>query len=223
MIIPVNQSILELNAKENTINELVKYSTLEQKVYFILLAKFNMYKQNNVKKECSVSFIEIKKLLNVKGKLPNTKIKKAVIEITKDRENEIDLQDDGVVIDSMYIPHRVNTHLLNLEPIMKCKSINQIKMLIILSCKTSKYFYRNFSTKILGLDVSDFDKKSKATDTVKRLCKSLKENGIISEFNYNPDNKKFSIKHTKNNYVSPEKKLTEENVTYLKYVFDNKK
>ena len=219
MIVPFDRSVLTLNTKDNTINDLVKYNTLEQKLYFIFLYKYNAQERFNDRSECSISYKEIKNILKVKGKMPNTKIKKAVKQFISDRTIEVTANEKEVVIDYVNIPEEHKTHIVDLESIIKCKSINQIKILIILSSTNNKYFYRNFAAKALGLDTSDYNKTSKATDTIKRICKSLKENDIIKNFSYNAEQNKFSVKHYESQYNNEKQRVNEDNVEYLRSMF----
>ncbi len=192
MILPLNKKVLKMNTRENTINDIVKHNTTEQKLYFVLLAKYNAHIEFNQQDECVVSYSEIKELMNIKGSLSIPAIKKLIKSFITDSSIEVESSDEGLIVKYCNIPKRKETHIVYLEDLMKCRSVKQMKMFILLS-SGNKYVYRNFLSSIIGSDNSSVAARKEATKTIKSLCKSMIKNGLMNSFTYVAEEKCFKV------------------------------
>lgn len=218
MIIPMTKKVLVNNMRTNAINDVVKYKTTEQKVYFILLGTYNKYVKLNGNSKCLISYKEIINNLNAKGDISINKIKDILksfdnddsisLKFNRNKKTKKDELDLHVEIEHCLIPDSKDTHIVYLEDLLKCKSVNQMKFFILLS-SGNKYAYRNFIASLIGTDHSTVEKRKKATNTIKRLCSSMVDNKLLESFSYDADSKTFTVEPI----ITSKTKLVEKKAT----------
>lgn len=195
MFLPVKKEVLKMNSRENTLCELIRYNTLQQKIYFVLFALYNRETRHNPEKEVFITFPKLKQELNIDCKFSNKKIKDAVNAFISDNTIETETHPDGIKVIYANV-EKNDVHILDIDPLMKCKSINQMKLYILLSSKNNKFFYRNAISKILGIVTETTAQKKESTKSIKALLNSLIKNNVIKSFDYDVEEKKFNIKHS---------------------------
>lgn len=191
MILPITNKVLSMNTRENEINNIVKHDCITQKILFILTAKYNIELRNNNDKKIELTYKFITDNLGVE--LKRNRIKQHLKNLNLDNSIELTFDNKNIVINYVRLPKESETHLIDLDKIMKCKSVNQIKAFIILS-SGNKFIYRNLIASLIGLNISNVSERKNATMSIKRLFDSMKKNEILDNFSYDADNKKFNVK-----------------------------